>query len=141
MLRGEISNRPAAVIALDYRIILNQRKSYLWFVEKVPELLLEKGFENAMKKALPWRPGARLWLELNEGHRLAVFTVGTPLISRAIEMLVGTHIAECYHFEDRYQFRHWTRVSKNLGKVFTNDPALIGLDEIIQPHSGWTEEI
>lgn len=141
MFRGDISNRPAAIIAVDYRILLDKRESYLWFVKRVPELLLQKGFENTMKKALPWRPGAKLWLDLYWEKRFAVFTVNVPLISRAVDMIVGDVIAETYHFENKFEFRRWTQINKALGRVYTNDPALLGLDELIQPHSGWTEEI
>lgn len=141
MLRGEISNRAAAIIALDYRILLEERRPYVWFLQKVPELLLHKGFESAMHKALPWRGGARLWLESYWEYRFAVFTVEVPVISRAIDMIVGSHIIETFHFEDRYEFRRWSRITRAIGRIFTNDPLLLGMDDLIQPHSGWTQEI
>jgi hypothetical protein len=141
MLRGDISNRPAAIIAVDYRILLEERRGYAWFVKMVPELLLHKGFENTMKKALPWRPGAKLWLETYWEKRFAVFTVNVPIISRAIDMIVGDVLAETFHFHDRYEFRRWTQINRALGRVYTNDPLLLGLDELVQPHSGWSEEV
>ena len=141
MLRGEISNRAAAIIALDYRILLDVNRPYTWFLRKVPELIMHKSFENTMNKALPWRPGAKLWLESYWEFRFAVFTVGVPTIARAVDMIVGSHIIETFHFEDRYEFNRWSRITRAIGKIYTNDPELLGLDDLIQPHSGWTQEI
>lgn len=141
MLRGEISNRPAAIYAVDYRILVEPKRPYAWFVLNVPELLFQKGFENTMKKAFPWKRGARLWLENHWDKRIAVFSVGEPMVARAIDMRVGDFIAETYHFEDAPEFRLWLNASKHLAKVYTKDVALIGLDDIVELHTGWTEEI
>lgn len=141
MFRGDISNRPAAIIAVDYRILLEEKRGYSWFIKAVPELLLKKGFESKMKKALPWKPGAKLWLETYWEKRFAVFTVNVPIISRAIDMIVGDIIAETYHFHDRYEFRRWTQINQAIGRVYTNDPLLLGLDGLTQTHSGWSEEV
>lgn len=141
MLRGDISNRAAAIIAVDYRILIDEQRPYLWLAQRVPDLLLSKGFEASMNRALPWRPGARLWVEAFPEYRIAAFTVGVPIISRAIEMILGSHIAEVYHFDNRHEFRNWSKITGAIGRIYTNDPQLLGLDEIIQPHSGWSQEI
>lgn len=140
MLRGELSNRPEALFAFDYRIFLEQKKSYEWFVKYVPELLLTKHFEGTMKKAFPWKPGARLWIESHWEKRVGVFTVGIPIAGRAVEMVVGDYVAECHHFDDRNEFRNWVRLSKHIARITTNDPMLLGIDDVIQRHTTWTED-
>jgi len=139
MLRGELSNQPAAICAIDYRIILDTKKPLEWFAKKVDTALFSKSFESAIKRFLPWKKHAKLWLERNWERRLVVFSVGVPMLERAIEMVVGDYIVECYHFRDKYEFRAWIYITKQLYKVYTNDPELLGLDEIIQQHKNWLE--
>ena len=138
MLRGELSNKPLAICAVDYRVLLDQKKSYLWFIKNVPELLLHKSYENTMRKALPWKKHAELWLERQFERRIAVISVGVPLVSRAIDMVVGdAGVAETYHHESPAEFREWIRFTRQLYRVFTDDPVLLGLDEIMTPFPGW----
>jgi hypothetical protein len=139
MLRGELSNRPAGICGVDYRILLREQKAYAWFVKFVPELLLHKSFETRMRNALPFKPGAKAWLETNWEKRLVAVSVGVPLLTRAIEMVLGDYLAEVHHFDDRYEYQAWIRRTPQVYKVFTEDPALIGLRGITVPFNGWHE--
>lgn len=141
MLRGELSNRPQAIVGIDYRILLEVEMPYGWFLVKIPELLLDKRFENLMRKNILVRDGAADWLESNWERRFATITVGCEVMAPAIDMILGDFIAESYHFATVQDFRSWLRVSKRVLRIYTNDPVLLGLDEIIQPHSGWAERI
>jgi hypothetical protein len=140
MLRGELSNQPAAICAIDYRILLDTKKPMVWFAKTIPNLINSTRFENAMKKALPLKQGAALWLDRNWERRFAVISVGVSSLGRAIDMVLGDYLAEGYHFEDRNEFRRWILETKQLYKVYTNDPLLLGMDEIIQRHTGWYEK-
>jgi len=139
MLRGELSNRPAAICGVDYRILIETRKPYEWFIKKIPELLLHKSFENQMKKMLPLRKGAGEWLSANWEARFAAVVVGEPLLHRAIEMVLGDYLAEVYSFDDVHEFRFWMRSTPALHLVYTNDVLLLGLDGYTRPHTGWSE--
>jgi hypothetical protein len=141
MKRGELSNRPAAICGVDYRILIEERKEYSWFVKKIPELLLHKSFETLMKRALPMKRGARGWIETAlEQHRIVAISVGVPLIARALDMVLGDYVVDTYHFDDRQEFRLWLRQTPQVYKVFTNDPELMGLDGIAVPHANWGEK-
>jgi hypothetical protein len=141
MLRGEFSNRPAAICGIDYRVLIEERQEYSWFIKKVPELLLHKSFETVMKRALPVKKGAKGWLETNTENRIVVFSVGVPLLERALDMVIGDYVAETYHFYDKAEFRFWLRQTPHVYKVYTNDFGLIGLEGITVRHSGWSERI
>lgn len=141
MLRGELSNRPAAICGIDYQILLDVQSSYAWFVEKVPELLVSKFFERTMRRALPWRDGAKLWLEYNSDKRLVGIAVGVPLLIRALEMVLGDYLIEVYHFNSPAEFHQWIRCTPQVFRVYSNDPAMLSLDEVTQPHQGWTEKV
>jgi hypothetical protein len=142
MLKGEISNRPAAICAVDYKILLDEKREYAWFVKKIPELLLHKSFETLMKRALPIKSGARAWIEnAVEEHRVVALSVGVPLLARAIDMILGDYVVETFHFDDPPEFRLWLRQTPQVYKVFTNDTRLLGIDSVTTPHSGWSEKI
>ena len=141
MLRGELSNRPSGICGMDYRILLNEKKTYSWFVKYVPELLLHKSFETRMKNALPFRAGARAWLESNWRKRSVVVSIGVPLIARAIDMIVGDFVAETVHFDDRYEYRAWLQRTPQVYKVLTNDASLVGLYDVTQLFHGWNERV
>jgi hypothetical protein len=142
MLRGELSNRPAAICAVDYKILIDEKREYAWFVKKIPELLLHKSFETLMKRALPIKKGARSWIDSAiEEHRVVAISVGVPLLARAIDMVLGDYVVETFHFDDQHEFRLWLRQTPQVYKVFTNDSRLLGLDGITTAHSGWSEKL
>jgi hypothetical protein len=141
MLRGEFSNRPAAICGVDYRILIDEQQAYSWFVKKVPELLLHKSFETIMKRALPVKKGAKGWLDNNTENRIVVFSVGVPLLERALDMVIGDYVAETFHFYDTGDFRSWVQQTQAVFKVYTNDSSLIGLEGITVRHSGWSERV
>lgn len=142
MKKGELSNRPAAICAVDYKILLDEKREYAWFVKKIPELLLHKSFETLMKRALPIKKGARFWIETAmEEHRVVAISVGVPLLARAIDMVLGDYVVETFHFDDQHEFRLWLRQTPQVYRVFTNDSRLLGLDGITAPHSGWSEKL
>jgi len=141
MLRGELSNRPQAIIGVDYRILLEINMPYGWFLVKIPELLLDKRFENTMRKNIVVKDGAVDWIQSNWERRFATVTVGCEVLAPAIDMILGDYIAESYHFLEVQDFRQWLRITQQVYRVYTNDPVLLGLDEITQPHSGWVERL
>lgn len=140
MRRGELSNRPAAVFAFDYRLFVTQNKSYSILSKIIPEMLFKKSFERSMRKAFPWTPGSRLWLETHFDKRVAMFSVGVPAISRALDMIVGDFIADTHHFDNVQEFRKWLRMSKHIARVYTNDVELLSIDDNIQTMHGWPED-
>jgi len=141
MLRGELSNRPARICGVDYRILLDERRPYSWFVKYVPELLTHKSFETRMKNALPFRPGAKMWLEANCESRIFGVTVGVPLLARAVDMIIGSHVAEVVHLGNAQEYRYWVRSTPQVYKVLTKDPALIGLHDVTTLFTSWSERV
>ncbi len=139
MLRGELSNRPAGICGVDYRILLEEKKAYSWFIKYMPELLTHKSFETRMKNALPFKPGAKAWLESNWEKRLVGVTVGVPLLARAVDMLLGGYLSGVEHFDDRYEYRSWIQCTPQVYKVYTEDSALVGLYEVTTMFNGWHE--
>lgn len=117
MLKGDISRQPALICCVDYRILI-------------------KG-----KYRLKLRDGARDWILRNWETYFAVFSVGKRFDRRA-EKLVEEFIPEYYRFSTPEKFRHWISLNvERLFRVYTNDPALLGLDELIQRHTDWIESL
>jgi hypothetical protein len=138
VLKGTLSGKPLQICALDYRILFEERKPYSWFVKMVPKLLTSMRFERQMISALAWRPGAEEWLKKNwERYQLAVISVGVPMLSRPIDMIIGDYTSDGFHFDDVYEFRRFLNVHRGLYRVYTNDATMLGLDEVTQPFKGW----
>lgn len=139
MLRGEISNRAAAICGVDYRILVEEKRSYKWFIKNIPELMFTKRFERVMINALPMKEGATSWLERNRDRRIVSISIGVPFLARTLDMVLGDYIAESYHFDDRDEFRMWLNQNTQVYRVYTNDVELLSLGDVIIPHSNWNE--
>lgn len=138
MIRGELSNKPAGICAVDFRILIALSKPYVWFAKYLPEMLFHKSFERRMRNALPFKIGAKAWLETNYETRIVVFSVGVPLLGRAIDMVVGDYIAETEHFDTRDELRDWIRLTPQVYKVLTSDRKDVGVnDDIVTFFTGW----
>jgi hypothetical protein len=93
-----------------------------------------------MKSALKFKFGAKSWLENNWERRIVVFSVGMPVLGRAIDMIVGDYIAETYHFDCTNEMRDWIRLSPQVYKVLTTDKSLLCLDDdLIKLFNSWQE--
>ncbi len=139
MQRGDLSNRSIGICAIDYRVVLATQRTQSKLVRNLSQLILHKSFEKTARSLLPWKKHACLWLERNSNLRQAIFSIAVPQLSRAIDMVVGDHIAETYHFKDIHEFREWVRITGQLSKVITADPTLWGMADIVVPHQGWAK--
>ena len=139
MFRGELSNHSAAICGVDYRVLIEEKRSYKWFVKNIPELMFTKRFERVMMNALPLKRGAGGWLERNRDRRIVSISVGVPFLARTLDMVLGDYLAESYHFDDRDEFRMWLNQNSQVYRVYTNDVELLALGEIVIPHANWSE--
>lgn len=140
MLRGELSSRPQPICAVDWRILVEPRYPEGWFRKMIPQLLLQAGFESRMRALLPMKKGARRWLERNFETRFCAIVVGSEEILPSIEMVLADHVAEFEFFDDPGELRTWLRQTPEVYRLYTNDPALLGIDDTTRPHSGWNEK-
>lgn len=141
MLRGRLSNRPQYSVGIDYRILFEVTKSSEWLNNLIPKILLETRFETAMKKVLPVREDAIRFMAENAEYNFTVFSVGVPIISRAIDMRSNDYVFDSIHFEGREDFRFWLRSTRTVLKAFTTDPTLIGIGDLTVMYNGWADKV
>jgi hypothetical protein len=139
MLRGDLSNEPEATILVDYRVLIDQARHYRWFEVFLPRLLLEIGFESKLKALLPIREGAVEWLGRNWHRNIEVFSTNVPLLMAGIDDVLLPHVALIRHFADVNELRFWLLTNTQVIKVYTTDRSLLGLNEMYQLFSGWSE--
>lgn len=121
MLKGDISNEPALLCMVDYKIL----------TEKKIRLSLKKGAED--------------WIRKNWGIRFGVFIVHSPgklrfLLERRVRSLVRDFIPEVWFFDSKEEFRNWIQLNiDRVVRIYTNEQALLGIEDFIRPHKGWSE--
>lgn len=139
MRRGELSCQPQPVCGLDWRILIEPKYPDAWFAKYLPALPLQAGFEKTARALLPLRSGAKGWLERNWETRFCVVAVGVPDLIGVLGMVLEDRVAEIEHFENPGALRTWLRQNPQVYRVLTADLALIGLDGIALPFSGWAQ--
>lgn len=140
MRRGDLSNQPAPICAVDFKVLIESKYGYGWFKSAIPGLLLRGGFESTMKASLPWKQGALMWLERNWERRFMIISVAVPDIVPAIDIVALEKVAETEHFSEPGDLRTWMLQTPEVYRLITNDPALLGLDDIIRPFGSWADK-
>jgi len=131
MLRGQISAESAPVIGIDYRLLVDVSRSYNWFQWAIPRLLLEAGFEDAMRKLLPIYPGVVSWLEnlvYRQGRQPLAIALEVPLLRGGLDLVLGELVSQIEHFDTITEFREWVRVYNRMAVLYTGDPLLLAMD-------------
>jgi hypothetical protein len=140
MLRGELSNMLSPMFGVDFRILLEEPE--ISKVGRVADrLLMASGMPGFLMHRYKWRDGAIDWISREFDYRAVGFIVKKGIYSGVIAEVLLQGLSEVKIFEDRYKFKQWVRVEPDLVRVFTNDPYLLGLNEVVDRHSGWTERV
>lgn len=135
MYKGDLSRQPALICCLDYRLLfeIHENAFSRWF----PGTLLHRVTQRPLKL----KTEARDWVFRNWDVYFCVFAIGAKFLEKQI-IRKTKFIPEFYGFDDHESFRIWVSLNvERLFRIYTNDKVLLGLDELIQEHSGWTEEI
>jgi len=122
MRRGQLSNEPAPVVALDWKILVDAKRRPLGLGTK-----------------LTMREGARRWLEQHWQVRFCVIIAGDEHLVVRVKEMVKDLAAEFEWFVTPADVRTWLRRSPQVMRLYTNDPALLGLDSVVREHQGWHE--
>jgi len=118
MLRGEISNKPSPIIAIDYKILAKEEKG---------KIILKEG--------------AIGWLERNWGFRFIVMIVEC-FDADKYEFLLSDYVAEVKKFDIGFDLWLWLKQNPQIYKFFTNDTMLYRpMSSICFKHSGWNQRI
>lgn len=138
MLKGELSNKPAPRFGVDYRILLTTNIGSR-AKEIMSSALMAARLQGYVLGRYTQKEGAEEWLSRNFAYRAVGFVVGEGVYREMIAEALSELVPEVVFFEDRYEFRLWTQTAFEVVRVYTNDPALLGLDEIVVSHRGWME--
>jgi len=122
MLNGEITNEPAPIFLVDYRLLL-ETKTRFFFSRK-----------------LTLHPETPAWSRRNWEHNIVIFSVGSK-DKDVVERLLSPYFREFMHFRSSTEFFVWVQLSKYIRRVITDDPALLGLDNVYKSFGGWRERI
>jgi hypothetical protein len=133
MLKGDLSREPTLLCMVDYRILIDRKAPIHW---------IEEMFPGTIPCHFSLKPGARDWIARNWNVYFGVFSIDSAKYSQTIVELINDFISEYQDFANSESFRRYVDLnSERLLRVYTNDLSLLGLDELIQKHGGWTEEI
>jgi hypothetical protein len=139
MLHGDFSNKPAAIYAYDYRILVEVKQPMAWIVKAIPDLLLSGSFQRLMKEFFPLKEHVVMWLENTWDLRKVVFSIGLhDSIASVLSTILCEYVPEVQHFRDIGSFKYWLRHCKSLRLVYTDDQELLGIDASVVGHGGWT---
>lgn len=140
MLRGELSNMLSPMFGVDFRILLEEPESSK--VGKIVDrFLMASGMPGFLMYRYKWRDGAIDWISREFEYRAVGFIVGKGVYSEVIKEVLLQGLSDVLLFDDRYKFKQWVCVAPDLVRVFTNDPYLLGLNKVVDRHSGWTERV
>lgn len=140
MFRGDISNAPDHICAIDYAIFIDDSKyTGAWYKHFFAKCMVSTDFEGLVKRALPIRPGAIEWIERNFERRIVVVSFGSPELERAVLIVLEDHVGEFRHFNTRDELRIWLKQTPQVYRLFTNNPLLLGADEVTASFSFWNE--
>lgn len=140
MLRGNLSTRPQPICAIDFRLLLDAPYGYGQVGKRLPAMLLAGDFDKAASYFLPWRPGAKRWLQRNWSTRFMVVSINLVELAPLIDMIFEDVVAETTHFSTREDLREWLPQTPEVYRLFTNDTAIISLDGITRRFNRWSEK-
>lgn len=121
MLRGELSNSPAPIIAIDWRILIEAKPLSFG---RIKYLLKE---------------GAMSWIERQLAYRMTAILVGEYSKENKIKRLLETIVSEVIVFKSAAEAVAWVRRSPEVLWIYTNDSDLLGLGDCFKTHGGWHE--
>jgi hypothetical protein len=128
VIRGELSNRAAPIIAIDGKILLEQKQKKFQVFRKVEMKLLD---------------GAKGWLERTWQARICVVVIGKKAEQEAAKILLQDLVPEIEFFERIADLWAWLGRNPQIVRFYTNDSYLQRINSGInvQRHSGWNQKI
>lgn len=140
MFRGELSNKPAPRFGVDYRILLTENRGSI-ASEVLSSALMAARLQGYVLGRFSWKRGAVNWLQKNFEYRAVGVVVGEPVYGEMIQEVLEESVPEVILLRDSHEFREWVQSTFEVVKIFTNDQELLGMDEVISRHRGWTEKV
>jgi hypothetical protein len=124
MRRGNISNKPASIIAIDWKILAR---------------IKQKRLQNLRSIEVEFLDGAYGWLERNYEHRFCAVIVGTPKERRVIKKSMDMVVPLSVQFNEGCDVSVWMKRNPQVIKFYTNDVQL--MCSISTAHSGWNQKV
>jgi len=124
MRRGELTNAPAPVLAVDWRVLVDARPAW-----------------GGLSRRYELRDGARGWLERNWKVRVCVLVDGGETQFKEVKKILRDLVAEFASIPIPQEFRIWMRRTPHIFRLYTNDRALLGLDDTVRLFPGWHEVV
>jgi hypothetical protein len=143
MLRGDISNQPAPICAIDWRVLMQPKDEIKDWLSLLNLLAPGKiGFTDRVEKAFPLRKGAKEWLERCWETRFCVVIVGERGTMKVIvREVLNKYIADGAYFESLTELRRWLETTPEVYRCYTNDTGWLSVfDDTVRVHSGWNEK-
>jgi hypothetical protein len=128
MYRGELSNRAAPMILVDWRILLEEKK---------------KAFQVLRTREYEYKDGAYGWIDRTLDVRICVAIIGKKSkVKGAVELLLE-RVAEVEVFENASELWTWLFRNPQVVKFYTNDSSLrrMSYDGLVSSHSGWNQKV
>jgi hypothetical protein len=124
MRRGELTNQPAPVVAVDWRILATVEP--VW---------------GGLKRKIMLNEGAKGWIERNWYVRMCVVMIGNKRLRPKVREVVLGVVAEFEWFECFFELRLYLKRNPQIVTMFTSDFSLLSLDGTVRMFSGWNEVI
>lgn len=124
MKRGELSNEPAPVLALEWEILVETSTRWL-----------------GLRTEVALREGAKEWLERNWRFRFVGVLVGEVAAETVIVSVLSEVLAEVRTFPDSTALRTWMARNPQVIRLFVKNRALLGLGDRTRLFSGWHEAL
>lgn len=136
MLRGQLTNQPAPMVLVDWRVLVEVQRAGTFFGMRLPTKLTTK-----FPTKLVVKEGARGWIERNWEVRMVVALIGDNGFRKGVEDLLEPFIAEFIYFWSRDEVRMWLHRNPQVLCFYTEDTSLLGLEDTTRKFSGWHEVV
>ena len=124
MRRGNLTNEPAPIVAVDWRILVRSSSFFSGFRTKL-EII----------------DGAREWIERNWDYRFCGVVIGERKLGRRIITVLEHLLAETKYVDNAADLRVWLKRNPEIVCMYTPDVTLTTLDGVIRPFHGWHEVV
>lgn len=136
MLRGQLTNQPAPMVLVDWRVLVGVQRTEQFLGIKLPTKLSTK-----LPTKLEVKEGARGWIERNWEVRMVVALIGDNGFRSEVEELLEPFASEFIYFWSRDEVRMWLHRNPQVLCFYTEDQTLLGLDDNTRRFSGWHEVV
>lgn len=140
MLRGQLTNQPAPMVLVDWRVLVEVQGADSPFYAKLPKRL-RRALSVRRRQHLVVREGARGWIERNWKVRMAVALIGGNGFRKDAEQLLEPFVSEFIWFWSRDEVRMWLHRNPQVLCFYTEDRSLLGLEDTTRKFSGWHEVV